>query len=884
MKGLKLTLIILSAIVMLWAVIGLIFIWMPLKYVAEQAPDCEVAGHITYYQDWFGRCYLDKAGTIQIDISEIFDLSSDIYSESWEDGKTLKDKYAPLGHSLTKVDAIAATCVQDGAKEYYFCEQCHAKFTDRTCTAKFENGAEIVPKLNHLGDLRFRCKYVGNGEHQYFCERADCPGTTKEDCAGDWSKPFDCTIEGNISRQCEKCGNVETKPSQVFAGHDWGAWQVEIPASCTLAGSKIRTCNNCSCTEEGDIPATGHSFGHSAVTRAATCIAEGETTYYCGVCGVGYEKHPISATGIHTWDNGEVTQSPTCTSKGTKTYKCTVCGLSRTEDMATLNHTPDSGHITREPSCTQEGEKTYNCAVCGKTLKTEAIEKREHSYGAGQITRDPTCALEGEKTFSCAVCGNIKREPIDKLPHTYTISDEYWNEPQFEPSTPSRPAKIQYSCGECKQQFVSVYSQELFISLGLNDKIMPEDKFTSDTVVMFDAKQHCLAINLSQQSSALNGLGEYQDIFDMATRVLKIPAAYGVRSDQVKSVRVIGTAAPLGEFSITSAKLNELTLTLKNISFTAKNGVGLDLGNVANAKLEIIGNVTIVATDGKDGVVAQNLTVVGGDALTVRGGKGANGNSSAGADGGNGISAQTLTSRFEGAMSVSGGNGGDGSGNKTAQTGANGFAGGNGGAGVFASTITVECGDISLFGGDGGRGGDGSQGVAGTSYGSGADEDWWDHSPNGGNGGRGGKGGSGGKAGDAVCVESLMTIVDGNVCATGGRGGAGGNGGNGGDGGKGGDADAMGVFGGKGGDGGKGGNGGDGGDAFTGGNAINGNFEDNTQNAKLQQGANGAGGLGGAKGKGGAGGGNSQNWLGAQNGNPGALGDSDGAPGTLKTN
>ena len=55
----------------------------------------------------------------------------------------------------------------------------------------------------------------------------------------------------------------------------------------------------------------------------------------------------------------------------------------------------------------------------------EVSEKAEHSWDSGTITTQPTEENEGVKTFSCTVCGQTKSEPIEKLQHTHTYSDEW---------------------------------------------------------------------------------------------------------------------------------------------------------------------------------------------------------------------------------------------------------------------------------------------------------------------------------------------------------------------------------------------------------------------------------------------------------------------------
>ena len=71
--------------------------------------------------------------------------------------------------------------------------------------------------------------------------------------------------------------------------HNWEtAYTVDVPATCTKAGSKSIHCSRCDAIKEGSeaaIPATGHSFGTWVTTKAATESAEGEQTRTCSECG-----------------------------------------------------------------------------------------------------------------------------------------------------------------------------------------------------------------------------------------------------------------------------------------------------------------------------------------------------------------------------------------------------------------------------------------------------------------------------------------------------------------------------------------------------------------------------------------------------------------------
>lgn len=129
----------------------------------------------------------------------------------------------------------------------------------------------------------------------------------------------------------------------------------------------------------------GHTYDHS-------CDPD------CNVCG---EKRTVS----HNWNQGAITKPATCAAEGIFTYTCTVCGQTKTEAIPKL-----TTHIY-DNSCDPE------CNVCGQSRTIS------HSWNSGRVTKNATCAEEGVTTFICTVCGQSKTESIAKTAHDY---DSEW--------------------------------------------------------------------------------------------------------------------------------------------------------------------------------------------------------------------------------------------------------------------------------------------------------------------------------------------------------------------------------------------------------------------------------------------------------------------------
>ena len=195
--------------------------------------------------------------------------------------------------------------------------------------------------------------YVGAYSPEYYAYNIIVEILAESGCdEHDWQ---DATCDE--PKTCLVCGNIEGKA----LGHDWVVTTPEVPAVCETSGTTaIESCNRdgCDATQGGtEIPAPGHTWESTGVTKQPTCTEPCEENFICiatADCD-GKKTEPVAALG-HTWDEGEVTTQPTCTKKGVKTFHCTVC-----EDGTKTEEVPANGH---------KYEDGY-CSVCKKMEPTE---------------------------------------------------------------------------------------------------------------------------------------------------------------------------------------------------------------------------------------------------------------------------------------------------------------------------------------------------------------------------------------------------------------------------------------------------------------------------------------------------------------------------------
>ena len=264
-----------------------------------------------------------------------------------------EDTVACTHENATETGSTAATCTDDGAKTFN-CSSCGAEWT------------ETIPASGHS-----------------YTEEV----TTAATCTDDGVKTFTC---GN-------CGDSYTETISA-AGHSYSE-NVTTAATCTTDGEKTVTCGTCGDTYTETITATGHSYSEN-VTTAATCTADGVKTFTCGNCGDSYtEAIPAGHTYVdgacsacgaeephtHSYGEGAVTREATCTAEGELTFTCD-CGDTYTEAIEMLAHDYKDGKC----AC---GELDYDYDWCG-TLGCDVENNVHHAECPfGPCTITPGCQL-----------------------------------------------------------------------------------------------------------------------------------------------------------------------------------------------------------------------------------------------------------------------------------------------------------------------------------------------------------------------------------------------------------------------------------------------------------------------------------------------------------
>ena len=197
------------------------------------------------------------------------------------------------------------------------------------------NGSEGIGRgANERGEL----SEILDGKNDVIIDNSWVPNgdTMKQEFNHDWHDTETlptCTEAGEKGRECSRCGMKETEKIPAL-GHDWGAWTVTTPATCTNEGVETRICNrDPSHVETRTIPATGHNW-----------VDNGNGTHTCTNCGA---TEAFGALELRVVDAEGMNKSFTVSQNGTlRTYTGAYDTATLTGDLDTLRYLQDHGAQT----------------------------------------------------------------------------------------------------------------------------------------------------------------------------------------------------------------------------------------------------------------------------------------------------------------------------------------------------------------------------------------------------------------------------------------------------------------------------------------------------------------------------------------------------------
>ncbi|MBO5262517.1 MAG: hypothetical protein J6B45_05675 [Clostridia bacterium] len=310
-------------------------------------------------------------------------------------------------HTIVHVEAVAATCTENGNIEYWYCSDCGYAWADEALTQQTNQMSVVVPATGHsyFYACDVRCEVCGeetNPEATHTLVHVEAVAAT-------------CTENGNVEYwYCSDCGSawadeactqVTNQRSVIVpASHAWYVSEYQ-PATCIAAGYEIYACENCdeTYTEELAIDANAHTPNYSLPmdSKDANCQEDGYFKYTCFYC----EQEVTETTPADPYAHNNVTieyVAPTCQSAGYETYECSVCGETGRYDYEASEYAHAWDEGTEIP-----GGYRYVCELCGEI--SEEITKG--------TANDPIVAVTGDNNLVYYATGE------DFVVYSYAVSD-----------------------------------------------------------------------------------------------------------------------------------------------------------------------------------------------------------------------------------------------------------------------------------------------------------------------------------------------------------------------------------------------------------------------------------------------------------------------------
>lgn len=300
---------------------------------------------------------------------------------------------AALGHKLTKTEAKAATCTEPGNNEYYTCGNCGKFFSDEAGKTEIAKDSWVTDALDH--DFTGAWVNTDAAGHYHKCTRCDATDTViKHTYSG---KPCD------KADNCTVCGYAKAPGVHAWgtAEYKWG----DDNMSCTATVK----CTNCEAVET-DVAFIGIS------TTPATCTVDGKTVYTATFSSNLFTTQTKEVTidklghtyGAPVWswseDGKTATATFTCTREG--------CTAETTGHAQTVTATV-SGKQKVAPTCTDKGTTTYTAKVTFETKDyTDTKDVQDIKALGHKLTKTAakaaTCTEAGNKEYyTCATCGKF---------------------------------------------------------------------------------------------------------------------------------------------------------------------------------------------------------------------------------------------------------------------------------------------------------------------------------------------------------------------------------------------------------------------------------------------------------------------------------------------
>ena len=324
---------------------------------------------------------------------------------------------APSGHKFGEWEESKSANCEEGGKEKHICSVCQFEEERDTAPLGHDWNAEYTTDVNPT------CTQPGS--KSIHCSRCDATKdvTEIEPLGHDWEDDFTidvkptCTQPGSKSIHCSRCDAIKDVTEIEPTGHSFGEWTVSKDSTCVAGGQKTRKCEICGYTEyeDTDIDPDAHEWEEDyTIDKEPTCTAAGSKSIHCSRCDATKDSTVIPVTD-HTYGEWEIVTPSTCTENGVKKHACIHCGFEQTEIIEPAHEWEDSRTVDIAPSCTEQGEDSVHCRNCDERKDIKEISPKGHDWSEWKTLVEPTITSEGKEYRACNVCGIKEEKALPKL-------------------------------------------------------------------------------------------------------------------------------------------------------------------------------------------------------------------------------------------------------------------------------------------------------------------------------------------------------------------------------------------------------------------------------------------------------------------------------------
>ncbi len=352
--------------------------------VEGESASCNLDGEAPHY--WCTVClgsYYDEGG-------EYYLLAEDIVLPA-------------TGHSLEKIPAVNATCLENGNREHYRCRFCKDLFEDSLAVEELTADEVRIDASGHDSSGR------GSDAEYHWTECSRCHLRGKESLHSFTlisSEAATSSSKGTRTYECS-CGLKKTEDIRPEGEHHWE--ESKIAPTCTEYGYTAYKCTDKGCSAEyaGDyVNPAGHDFLEYEYSQS--CSRRGKY-YECRTCGkcfarCGASSHEIprpSDNAGHVWGTGYSENR----AAGGHSQECVICGAKGEIREHDFSHIEENRARKSSLTCTRRALFFRSCTECGSldSVTFESGECMGHCAAVRTEAVSSNCTLNGHSAYySCS--------------------------------------------------------------------------------------------------------------------------------------------------------------------------------------------------------------------------------------------------------------------------------------------------------------------------------------------------------------------------------------------------------------------------------------------------------------------------------------------------